>query len=126
MHPVTRVVPSVAAGTTPTSDFVSHGPVVDALSAHTELFSNHLGLDPAPEHQQTRRSRARVPMFVIDRQLLQRRFLGFAQFYNTLHPLPRHHDGARIAKFKSIDQEHLIQPGETRDDGRSDNQAENI
>jgi len=84
------------------------GPVIDALSAHTELFGNHLGLDPAPEHQQTSRSRARVPMFVIDRQLLQRRFLGFAQFYNTLHPLPRHHEGARIAKFKSIDQEHLF------------------
>jgi hypothetical protein len=46
-------------------------------------------------------------MFVIDRQLLQGRFLGFAQFYNTLHPLPRHHEGARMAKFKSIDQEHL-------------------
>jgi hypothetical protein len=48
-----------------------------------------------------------MPMFVIDRQLLQGRFLGFAQFYNTLHPLPRHHEGARMAKFKSIDQEHL-------------------
>lgn len=83
------------------------GPVVDALSAHPELLGNHLGLDPAPEHQQTRHSRARVPMFVIGRQLLQRRFLGFAQFSNTLHPLPRHHDGARIATFKSISQEDL-------------------
>jgi hypothetical protein len=83
------------------------GPVVDALSAHTELFGNHLGLDPAPEHQQPRSSRARIPVFVIDRQLPQCHFLGFAQFYNTLHPLPRHHEGARIAKFKSIDQEHL-------------------
>jgi hypothetical protein len=86
------------------------GPVVDALSAHTELFDNHLGLDPTPEHQQTRSSRARVPMSVIDRQLLQGRFHGFAQFYNTLHPLPRHHERARIAKFKSIDQEHSAPP----------------
>ncbi|WP_429450651.1 hypothetical protein [Paraburkholderia sp. 40] len=29
-----------------------------------------------------------LPMHVIDRQLLQRHFLGFAQFYDTLHPLP--------------------------------------
>ncbi len=27
-------------------------------------------------------------MHVIGRQLLQRRFLGFAEFYDTLHPLP--------------------------------------
>ena len=104
MHPVTRVVPSVAAGTTPTSDFVSHGPVVDALSGHTKLFGNHLGADPAPEHQQARGSRARVPMFVIDRQLLQRQLLGLAQFYNALHQLPRHHEDARIDRFKSIGQ----------------------
>ncbi|WP_202904048.1 hypothetical protein, partial [Paraburkholderia sprentiae] len=32
----------------------------------------------------------RLPMHVIDRQLLQRHFLGFAQFYDTLHPLPGH------------------------------------
>jgi hypothetical protein len=48
-------------------------------------------------------------MFVIDRQLLQRCFLGFAQFDNTLHPLPRHHGGARLAKFKQIYQERLQQ-----------------
>jgi hypothetical protein len=46
-------------------------------------------------------------MFVIDRQLLQRQLLGFAQLYNALHQLPRHHDDARIARFKSIGQEHL-------------------
>ncbi|MGF6851646.1 hypothetical protein OKW29_000532 [Paraburkholderia sp. CI3] len=33
-------------------------------------------------------------MHVIDRQLLQRHFLGFAQFCDTLHPLSRHHEGA--------------------------------
>lgn len=83
------------------------GPVVDALSGHTKLFGNHLGADPAPEHQQARGSRARVPMFVIDRQLLQRQLLGLAQFYNALHQLPRHHEDARIDRFKSIGQEHL-------------------
>ncbi|MGF6305040.1 hypothetical protein OKW42_008393 [Paraburkholderia sp. WC7.3d] len=42
-------------------------------------------------------------MHVIDRQLLQRHFLGFAQFYDTLHPLPRHHKGgSRFAKLKWI------------------------
>lgn len=46
-------------------------------------------------------------MHVIDRQLLQRHFLGFAQFYDTLHPLPRHHEGAsRFAKFDRIYKEH--------------------
>ena len=85
MHPVTRVVPSVAAGTTPTSDFVSHRPVVDALSAHTKLPGNDLGLDPAPEHQQARRprARARVTIPVIDRKLLQRYFP--ASFSSTTH-----------------------------------------
>jgi hypothetical protein len=28
---------------------------------------------------------------------------------NTLHPLPRRHEDARVAKLKSIDQEHLIE-----------------
>jgi hypothetical protein len=82
-------------------------PVGNALPAHTELFGNHLGPDPAPEHQQAGRSRAGVPMFVIGRQLLQRRFLGLTQFYNTLHQLPRHHEDARVVKFKSINQEHI-------------------
>ncbi|WP_429553390.1 hypothetical protein [Paraburkholderia sp. MM5477-R1] len=36
----------------------------------------------------------RLPMQVIDRQLLQRHFLGVAQFHDTLHPLSRHHEGA--------------------------------
>lgn len=66
------------------------GPVVDALPADTELPGDDLGLDLAPKHQQARRSRAYVPMPVIDRQLLQRHFLGFTQVYDTLHPLPRH------------------------------------
>lgn len=83
-------------------------PVIDRLPAHTELQRDDLRLDPAPEHQQARCSRARVPMFVIDRQLLQRCFLGLAQFDNTLHPLPRHHGGARLATFKQIYQEHLL------------------
>jgi hypothetical protein len=90
------------------------GPVVDALSAHTELFGNHLRLDPAPEHQRTLRSRAPIPMFVIDRQLLQRHLLGLAQFYDTLHPLPRSQEGARLAKFKQIYLGHLNKNSQLR------------
>jgi hypothetical protein len=41
-------------------------------------------------------------MPVINRKLLQRYFLGFGQLYHALHPLPRHQEGARLAKFKEI------------------------
>jgi hypothetical protein len=61
-----------------------------------------LSLDPAPEHQQGRRPRARVTMPVTDRQLLQRYLLGPAQFYDTPHPLPRRQEGAGLGKFKRI------------------------
>jgi hypothetical protein len=47
---------------------------------------------------------------MIDRQLLQRYLLGFAQFNDTprpLHPLPRHHEAARLAKLKPFYQGHL-------------------
>ncbi|MGF6604632.1 hypothetical protein P3T23_009388, partial [Paraburkholderia sp. GAS448] len=49
-------------------------------------------------------------MPVFDRQLLQRHLLGFAQFNNTLrplHPLPRQHEAARLAKVKLFYQVHL-------------------
>jgi hypothetical protein len=83
------------------------GPVIHRLTAHTELHSDGLGFDLVPKHQQACGSRADVPMLVIDRQLLQCNFLGFTELYDTLHPLPRHHEAARIAKFKSVAQEHL-------------------
>jgi hypothetical protein len=41
-------------------------------------------------------------------KLLQRCFLGFAQSDNTLRPLPRHHGGAKLVKFKRSYQEHLF------------------
>ncbi|CAE6865351.1 hypothetical protein R75465_07914 [Paraburkholderia aspalathi] len=41
---------------------------------------------------------------------MQRQFLGFIQFCNALHQLPRHHQDARIVRFQSIDQEHLPDP----------------
>ncbi len=46
-------------------------------------------------------------MHVIDRQLMQRHFLGFAQFYGTLHPLPpAPRRRQQVAKMKWIYQEH--------------------
>ena len=88
IHPVTRVVPSVSAGTTPTSDFVSHRPVVDRLAAHAKLGGNLGQLDPASEQQHACGPGASVAMLVIHGQLLQRLILGFGQFYDTLHRYP--------------------------------------
>jgi hypothetical protein len=90
--------------------------VANTLCAHTKLLGNHLGLDPAPDQQPSRCSRASVTMTVIDRKLLQRYFLEFVQLYNTLHPLPRHQEGARLARFKQIFQKHSdgVCPSEVR------------
>ena len=85
IHPVTRVVPSVSAGTTPTSDFVSHRPVVDRLTADAKFRGNLGQFDPASEQQHTCGPGPRVAMFVVHGQLLQRLILGFGQFYDTLH-----------------------------------------
>jgi hypothetical protein len=82
-------------------------PVVDRLVTDAKLLSDDLRLDLATKLQQTCRSRARIPVLVIDRKLLQCDFFGFAQFYNTLHPLPRHPKRARLAESKLIYQDHL-------------------
>src|ERR1700675_3605876 len=48
IHPVTRVVPSVAVGTTFTSDFVSHGP--HALQGTGDLLRRPLPLQQGEYH----------------------------------------------------------------------------
>ncbi|CAB3773967.1 hypothetical protein LMG29542_07537 [Paraburkholderia humisilvae] len=59
------------------------------------------------EHQRGRRPRARVTIPVTDQKMQQGYFVGLVQLYHTLHPLPWHQEGARLAKFKQIYQVHL-------------------
>jgi hypothetical protein len=89
----------------------AHSPVVDRLVTDAKLPGDDLRFNLATEQQQARCPRTRVPVPMIDRQLLQRYLLGFAQFNDTprpLHPLPRHHEAARLAKLKSFYQGHLV------------------
>ena len=60
-------------------------PVVDRLPADAKLGGNLGQLDPASEQQHACVPGARVPMFVVHGQLLQRLILDFGQFYDTLH-----------------------------------------
>jgi len=85
IHPVTRVVPSVAAGTTPTNDFVSHRPVVHRLVAHLELNGDLMNPPSAGKLQQTQPTGPKVLMRMLARQLLQGLLLRFSQFNGTFH-----------------------------------------
>jgi hypothetical protein len=57
------------------------GPVIDRLTAHTELLSDGVRLNLAPKHQRAHRSRAYVPMLVIDRQLLLNKLTASIGFF---------------------------------------------
>src|SRR5260370_12077120 len=85
IHPVTRVAPAVAAGTTPTNDFVSHRPVVHRLVAHLELDGDLMNPPAAGKLKQTQPTGSKVLMRMLARQLLQGFLLRFGQFNGTFH-----------------------------------------
>jgi hypothetical protein len=93
IHPVTRVVPCVSAGTTRTSDFVSHHPVVHRLVAHIELDGDLMNPSTAAKRQQTQPSGSKVLMRMLARELLQGLLLRFGQFNSTFHRQAGNQDG---------------------------------